>query len=148
MASPFAHNHQNEHLEPEDGAGIVADIEELIAAVGVKGFVAAVIRSTAGGELDSRGSLAALRVVQLMLPQIIRSKNARLEAEVMALGAGLILDNPETMERIGGKYGISKQAVSKRVVKFCDENGLPPSSCMKSKKARANYRLSNQPKLA
>jgi hypothetical protein len=50
------------------------------------------------------------------------------------------------MGTIGNRHGITKQAVSKRVVAFADENKLPPSVYMRSEKDRKTYAMTNQPR--
>ena len=50
--------------------------------------------------------------------------------------------------RSAAKHHLTTQAVSKRVIAFCDTHNLPPSIYMKSRKARANYALTNQPRIA
>lgn len=146
MAFP-AHNH-HESTASEDGGEATAAVDELIAEFGVRGVVAACLKSSAGDQFERLGGNGALRAIQVVLRQIVFAKNPRLEAEVMALGAGILLEDKATMTRIAGKYGFTKQALSKRVVKFCDENGLPPSSYMRSKKDRETYRLTNRPRSA
>lgn len=94
------------------------------------------------------GGSATLRVIQVVIRQIVYSADPQLEAEVMALGAGVLLDDEQTQMRIAEKHGLGRAAVSKRVLSFCDAHGLPPSQFMKSVKARENYALTNQPRTA
>lgn len=129
-----------------DGDEAMAAIEELVADFGIRGVVAACLRSSIGEELGKFGSNSTLRVAQVILREIAFSKDPRLEAEIMALGAGLILNQGDNVTRIAGKHGLTKQAVSKRVISFCDNNSLPPSVYMRSLKDRETYRLTNQPK--
>jgi hypothetical protein len=85
-------------------------------------------------------------VIQYVLREIVYSPDPGLEAEIMAIGSG-VLDDKGIMTRIAAKRGITRQAISKRVVAFCDEWQLPPSAAMKSLKARAIYAERNQPRL-
>lgn len=132
----------NRHDESE----AVEAIEELIADIGLRGFLAACLRSSAGEALEQMGSNATLRIAQVMIREIVFSKDPRMEAEIMALGAGVILGDDNTMTSIASKYGVTKQALSKRVVAYCEENKLPPSPFMRSEKDRRTYALTNQPR--
>lgn len=124
----------------------LAAVEELVAEFGVKAVVAAAMRSSAGEEMARGGSNATLRAIQTILREIVFARDPRLEAEVMALGAGIILRNGDTMRGIAAKYGITVAAISKRVVAFCEENALPPSIYMRSAKDRRTYSLTNRPR--
>lgn len=131
-------------LETPDHA--VQAVEELVAEFGVKAVVAACMRSSAGDELTRGGNTATLHVAQSIIREIVFAEDPRLEAEVMALGAGIILRDGDTMRRIAAKYGVTVAAISKRVVAFCDENQLPPSIYMRSAKDRKTYSLTNRPR--
>lgn len=125
----------------------LAAIEELIAEFDAPAIVSACLRSTAGEQFQFNNN-AALRISQVILREIAFARNPQLEAEVMALGLGIILDDKDTMSAIARKHGLTKQALSQRVIKFCDTNKLPPSQYMLSKKNRATYALTNQPRIA
>lgn len=128
---------------------IVGAIEELVAEFGVRGVVTAALNSTLGPQLNKvGGGDAALRISQVILREIVFSKDPQLQAEVMAVGAGIILEDDVTITRLAAKHGITKQAFSKRVVSFCEEMGLPPSQYMRAEKDRATYALTNQPRTA
>jgi hypothetical protein len=129
----------------KEGAAVEA-VEELIAEFGVRGFLGACLHSTAGDEIERLGSNATLRIAQVIIREIAFSKHPQLEAEVMALGSGIILGDADTMTAIAAKHGFSKQALSKRVVAYCDENKLPPSQFMRARKDRVTYSLANKPR--
>ena len=120
---------------------------EVIAEFGLRAVVAAALRN-GGAECMRMGSDATLRVIQVMIRQIVYSDDPQLEAEVIALGAGVILADDATQRKIGEKHGLTRAAVSKRVLAFCDAHGLPPSIYMKPKNAREVYALTNQPRSA
>lgn len=125
----------------------VADtIRDLVGAFGVRRVVEAVNELAKTSAAAPEGNAAALRLVQVMLREIAYSKTPQLTAEIMALGAGLLLENRQAITTIATKHGLSRQAVSKRAVRFCDENGLPPSVFMRSKENRAVYKMTNRPK--
>lgn len=138
---------ENTAAPPDADSAIVADVEELIAAVGLRAFVRACMLSSAGESFTTYDN-GALRIAQALLRDIVFSKTPQLEAEIMALGAGILLGKSQSITAVARKHGITKSAVSKRVVAFCDRNGLPPSPFMKSKRARAVYALTNKPRTA
>jgi hypothetical protein len=140
MAGTHAHSPQS---DKESEA--VEAIEELILEFGLRGVVGACLKSSAGDSLEKLGGNAALRIAHVVLREIIISADPQLEAEIMALGVGLVMQG-ETMGTIGNRHGITKQAVSKRVVAFADENKLPPSVYMRSEKDRKTYAMTNQPR--
>jgi hypothetical protein len=140
MAGTHAHSPQS---DKESEA--VEAIEELIIEFGLRGVVGACLKSSAGDSLEKLGGNAALRIAHVVLREIIISADPQLEAEIMALGVGLVMEG-ETMGTIGNRHGITKQAVSKRVVAFADENKLPPSVYMRSEKDRKTYAMTNQPR--
>ena len=127
-------------------ADAVEAIEELKADFGIKVLIAALIRSEVG-ESIAVNPQSTLRVVQYVLREIVYSPDPQLEAEIMAIGSG-VLDEKGIMTRTAAKHHITRQAVSKRVVAFCEEWGLPPTGSMKSEAARKVYAARNQPRIA
>jgi hypothetical protein len=124
-----------------------AAIGELIGEFGIRCVLMAVLGSELGQELEKVGGDATRRVAQVILREIAFSEDPRLEAEIMALGAGVILENDMTMTRLAQRHGLTKAAISARVVRFVDENRLPPSSYMRSEKDREKYALTNRPRV-
>lgn len=142
-----------QHLEAirdttNDESEIVDAIEELIADFGIRAVVGACLKSTAGDKFGQLGGNGTLRIAQVILREIVFSRNPQLEAEIMALGAGILIGDDQSVTAVARKHGITKSAVSKRVVAFCDDNGLPPSAFMKSKRARETYALTNKPRFS
>ena len=121
-------------------------IEELIAECGVRATIAACLKSSAGEDFERMGSNATLAVIQDTLREIVFSSDPQLAAEIMALGAGVLLENKQTMRSVGAKHGITWQAVSKRVISFCTKWRLPPSTYMRSESDRKVYALTNKPR--
>lgn len=140
--------HNSSEYESDELSSIIAAIDELVAEVGIRAVVRAALKSEAGEEFGKLGGNVTLRVSQVIIRQIAFSQNPQLEAEVMALGAGIILEDGATMTRIAMKHGITKQALSKRVRIFCEKNGLPRSIFMKSEKASQTHALTNRPRIA
>lgn len=133
-----------DHAAPE-GDDALSAIEEVIAEFGIRATITACLKSSAGDEMEKLGGNATLRIAQVIIREIAFSRNPQLEAEIMALGTGVLMEQAN-MTRIAKKWGITKQALSKRVVRFVEENNLPPSVYMRSEKDRATYALTNQPR--
>lgn len=122
-----------------------AAIEEMVCEFGVRAVLSAVLASSLADPLQRvGGGEAALRVSQVILREVAFSDDPRLQAEIMAIGAGVILDDDTTMTRIAAKHGLTKSAISKRVVNFVEENGLPPSVYMRKEADRKTYALTNR----
>ena len=124
-----------------------AAIEEIIGAFGIQCVLKAVLDSKLEPELKRLGGDATRRVAQVILREIAFSKNPQLEAEIMALGVGVILEDHLTMTELGRRHGVTKAAISARVVRFVEENDLPPSSYMRSEAAREKYAATNRPRV-
>lgn len=144
MATNYQPTVRHEDTEEE----VSAALEELVAAFGLRAVVAACLRNGVGESITKTGGTAAREVLQVVIREIAMAKDPQLVAEVMAVGVGVILDDKVTITRLAKKHGISKQAFSKRVVRFCEQNNLPPSIYMRSKKDRATYALTNRPRSA
>ncbi len=121
-------------------------LQEIISEFGIKAVVIACLSGEVAGHLEKHGGQASLAIAQFILRQIAHSEDPLLETEVMALGAGIILADDQGVRRIASKHGLTPAAISKRVIKFTESSGLPPSPFMKSLSARASYALSNQPR--
>lgn len=75
---------------------------------------------------------------------IISSRNPQQTADIVAYAIGLRARQGISITDLAAKYCISKQAFSKQVVAFCEDNGLPPCRAMKSELAREMYKLTNR----
>ena len=88
---------------------------------------------------------ADVDLLKFFLSPILASRTPALEAEVIAKAAR-IGSNAPTMETLGQKHGVCRQAISRRVRSWCDRLGLPlPRECKRNTDA---YRLSNVRKQA
>ena len=134
--------------DPDELGPLVDAIDELIADAGVRAVVAAVLRSKAGEDLQKHGGNQTLRISQVILREIAFSQDPQLEAEIMALGAGVMLEDKATITKLARKHGLTKQAISKRMIRFCVDNGLPPSSYMRPERDRETYSRTNRPRIA
>jgi len=125
---------------------LIDDIEDIIASYGLRAFIAAVLKSSASDEIGRLQGHSAFNALNWILVEILKSKNPRFAAECMAFGANLLGDDAQTMSAIARRYGQTKANVSRIVLSFCDRLGLEPNARMKTSKARAEYRLTNQPR--
>ena len=131
-------------------AEVVRVIDELVSEVGMSCVIKAFCESAASDAPSATAQASTMRAIQFILRRVISApKNqTRLEAEIMAIGSGLLVNDEKTVTRIAEKYGVSRQAISKRAVAFCDEFGLRPSSFMRSESDRETYALTNQPRIS
>ncbi len=143
----MAELHTNAHSGQDKEGQAVDAIEELIAEFGLRATIKACLRSRAGGQFGRMGGNATLAVIQEILRVIVFSEDPQLEAEIMALGAGVLLEDKQTVTRVGAKHGLTKQAVSKRVIAFCEKWKLPPSEFMRSERDRLTYAATNKPRI-
>lgn len=63
------------------------------------------------------------------------------EADIVGLAIGM--PGLGGMSEVGKCHGVSRQAVSKKVIQYAKESGLPPSIYMRSEDARDACRLNN-----
>lgn len=146
MVAMATTHHSNTNGANDKESEAVEAIEELIAEFGLRGVVSACLKSSAGDALEQLGGNATLRIAQAIIREVVFAEDPRLEAVVMALGAGILLADGDNMTRLAAKHGMTKQALSKRVVRYVEENGLPPSVYMRSEKDRETYAETNQPR--
>ena len=130
---------------PEAVAEAESALTELHDEFGAGVVFTAFLRSPAGANFAA-SVFSARRVAQKILQDIVFSENPKLEAEIMAIAAG-VLEEKGIVSRIAAKRGLTRQAVSKRAVAYRDAWGLPPPGCAKSDAARKLYALRNQPRL-
>ncbi len=116
-----------------------AELDEILASPTIAREIERRVKE--GVEREVRGGTrSALRTA---LYNIIDSRNPGLEAACVGLAIDFPFLTPETVTTIGKKYSVTKAAVSKRLVAFCKEAGLPPSTHMKSEESREKYRNTN-----
>lgn len=121
----------------------VASIEELIGAFGLKCFMLSLAQTSAADAPKAMHQQMTLRAIHSVIREIVYAKNSKLNAQVIAIGSGFPMSENFSMTSVAAEHGISRAAVSKRALKFCDENNLPPSIYMKSAKDRRTYTESN-----
>jgi hypothetical protein len=122
------------------------DIEDIIAAYGIRSFVSAVMSCSASPAIEKMGAGQQMKAITWILRDIIESKSPRFTAECMAYGAGMLSIDKETTRKIAKRYGMTHANVSHCVLKFCDRLQLDPTDRMKSRAARKEYALTNQPR--
>lgn len=78
--------------------------------------------------------------VRRMLVLIRSQKRPALTCDAIAIAMGIHIGEGRSLEEIASAYGITKQALSKRAIRICNELGLPPSVLMRSEESRESYR--------
>lgn len=117
--------HDEAILNRQEAPGVAVDTETDLPAV-VEGIV------------------NPLEVVRIALCDILNPRpgsNSEREAAIVGLAVGVL--GMGGISDVAKRFGLGRQAVSKRVVRFCREHGLPPSVYMKSEANRATHRLAN-----
>lgn len=89
----------------------------------------------------TRLALSAIRGALANILNPSKGSSASLEATVIGLAIGY--PGLVSMTHQARLHGVGKAAMSKRVVAYCEQNGMPPSPYMKSRRARDAYRASN-----
>ncbi len=85
----------------------------------------------------TRSSNLLRRVLVLIGSQ----RNPALTCQAISIATGTYLGEGKSLEEIAKMHGITKQALSKRTIRICQELDLPPSRLMRSKESRESYRL-------
>ena len=78
-------------------------------------------------------------ILRRVIGEIKSSKNPGLTIECVALASGLSYLG-DSQQEIATRHGVTRAAVSKRCVEFCNAIGLEPSRAMRSVEAREAYR--------
>jgi hypothetical protein len=94
--------------------------------------------------LTSRAHEAMVRFIALL----ISCKNYRLRLEVAIASLNIQARQGETFTSRAKKFGISKQAFTKHVLKFQKDFRLPPTREQKTLRARESYRIAASRQLA
>lgn len=91
-------------------------------------------------ELDERVAVIVWESITRFALAIMQHKNPRLTVTAFAFAAGLYVLEGKSVTELALELGVTKQALSKRIVLITQELGLPPSRGMKSVEARESYR--------
>lgn len=78
--------------------------------------------------------------VRRMLILVTTQSNPALACQALAVAMGFHIGEGRSLEEIAKPFGITKQALSKRAIRYCEELGLPPSPLMRSEASRESYR--------
>ena len=130
-------------VSEEADRGELAEALEIIREHGLEAVPA--------GTTDSSMS-KGLEIVRCALSNILNPgarSSSQLEAEVVALAIGY--PGVASEQEVANRHGISKQAISKRCIEFCEELGLPRSFHMRSPETREacrNAHASERPEVA
>jgi hypothetical protein len=79
-------------------------------------------------------------LLRRLMAEVVSQKNPKLTVECLSIACGLNLVDGDSMQEVARRHGISRAAVSKRVVDIAEKLNLPPSRAMRSKAARKTYR--------
>lgn len=90
-------------------------------------------------ENDEQSHLA--KAIRRMLVVIRMQARPALTCDALAVAMGIHLGEGRTLEEIARAHGVTKQALSKRAVKICEDLGLRPSVLMRTENSRESYRL-------
>lgn len=89
--------------------------------------------------------LEAMRLVRIVLANIFNPSPGRTVGyEVDVIGIAIGVPGLGSVTAVAAKHGFTKQAISKAAVKFCNDNGLPPSIYMRSEANREVHRVANR----
>lgn len=105
--------------------------------------VAGWMKYTRSMRLEEREKAAlslAVKILRHFMADILAEGNARLTIECFGAAMGLSAYDGDSMTEIGRRYGVTRQAVSKRCVDITRRLNLPPSRAMRSEQAREIYR--------
>jgi hypothetical protein len=89
--------------------------------------------------VELKDTPSPMKAIDLMLGNILESKNPRLTAECYAMLCGFYEREGISETMIARRYGISKQAVSRHLLRLRGAHKLPPRPFMKSDVARKKY---------
>lgn len=140
-------NKDSTEVNLDDYKPITDTLNELVADFGIHAVTAAVLQSEVGQKIQSTGGSETRRVGLAILRDIVYADDPQLECEIRAIAFGLFLEENMAITRIAKKHGLSKAAISKRAVRFCIDNGLPPSLFMRPERDRETYAMTNKPRI-
>jgi len=116
---------------------------------GLARFVVSIWRSAAGPTAVSAmlqnfiavdEGIHIANAVRRMLVIIRSQAKPGLTCDAIAIAMGIHIGEGRSLEEIAKSHGITKQALSKRAIRICNELGLPPSVLMRSEESRESYR--------
>ena len=111
-------------------------VEQFRSAAGPTAVSAMLENFIATDEITHMANMARRMLV------IIRSQaRPALTCDAIAIAFGMHIGEGRSLEEIAKAHGITKQALSKRAIRICNELGLQPSTLMRSEKSRESYRL-------
>lgn len=79
-------------------------------------------------------------VVRRMLVLIRSQAKPALTCDALAVALGFHIGEARSFEEIADAHGVTKQALSKRAIRFCTMLGIKPSPLMRSEESRESYR--------
>jgi hypothetical protein len=111
-------------------------VEQFRSAAGPTAVSAMLENFIATDEITHMANMARRMLV------IIRGQaRPALTCDALAIAFGMHIGEGRSLEEIAKSHGITKQALSKRAIRICNELGLQPSPLMRSVKSRDSYRI-------
>ena len=119
-----------------------SEVDAILAEAGFEGYI--------DDEIEEGIRDAALHMIRAALLDVIHPpKGTASGLAAVIVGYAIGLPGMVSMKDAARVYGLGtrgKAAISKRVKAYAEKYGLPPSKYMKSTKACATYRTTNQTK--
>lgn len=75
--------------------------------------------------------------------EVLAHENPKLTVTSFCFAAGLFITEGKSQTQLANELGVTRSALSKRIVRITEALGLPPSRGMKSIKARQSYRVAH-----
>lgn len=116
----------------------------------LRAFVVAQFRSAAGPTavsamleqfVEEDHVTRSANTIRRMLVLVRSQVRPALTCDAIAIAMGIHIGEGRSLDEIAEAHGITKQALSKRTIRVCEELGLPPSVLMRPESARESYRL-------
>jgi len=98
------------------------------------------LRRIVDQRVTDEGAQLVWEAVSRFAVELRQHANPLLTLDAFCFAAGLFILEGKTVTELAAEHGVTKQALSKRIVAITKSLGLPPSRGMKSEKARESYR--------
>lgn len=93
-----------------------------------------------GDLFEEYGRQIAMEVIRRVFTDIAQRDHAQISIMAFFISMGFTSITVESLEEIGQRLGVTKQAVSKELTFFRDMNGVRPLGSAKSEQARGEYK--------
>jgi hypothetical protein len=129
-----------ENLPDNNNEQLAEELQEIIDAVGIENFRAALLQTTFPETESGKTVNEQLRWV---ISKISASQKPALMADCIALASGIYEREGHTQTSIAAIHRVSRSAISASVLRIQETLDLPPTLNNKSLKARERYRVTN-----